>query len=212
MIAHLPLFPLNIVVFPQEKLALHIFEPRYKDLINDCVNNNTNFGIPSFVNQRIALGTEVKIREINKKYDDGRMDITVDGLSPFMVDEFLNPWNNEVLYAGGDVTYLEEDEMEADTKLFITFKQYAENLFNWLGETKGLILLDRTKKVFDIAHKIGFKPEEEYHLLELRNENERLEYGIKHLERLLPALKRARMAQDRILQNGHFKNLDPLRF
>jgi len=85
----IPLFPLNIVAFPGEEINLHIFEPRYKQLINDCLDNKTTFGIPSYVKSKIDLGTETEICSITKKYPDGRMDIKTRGVKVFLSEVFV---------------------------------------------------------------------------------------------------------------------------
>lgn len=206
----IPLFPLNIVAFPGEAVNLHIFEPRYKALVNDCLDQNLTFGIPSFVLSKIELGTEVKIVEVTKKYEDGRMDIKTEALDVFKVKDFWNPWG-EHEYAGGMVDFLIKDEGEGDASLLYQFKEMSSRLFEWLGEVH-VPDVSVISSVYDIGHKIGLKPEEEYHLLSIRNEDERLRYAIRHLENLVPALERAQSAQERIKQNGHFKHLDPLKF
>ena len=72
----IPIFPLALVVFPDEHLNLHIFEPRYKQLITDCFTNKKPFGIPAVINNKMMdLGMLVEIVEISKIYDDGKMDI-----------------------------------------------------------------------------------------------------------------------------------------
>ncbi|MEP1034870.1 LON peptidase substrate-binding domain-containing protein [Ekhidna sp.] len=206
----LALFPLNIVAFPNEAVNLHIFEPRYKALINDCLSKELTFGIPSFVLNKIDLGTELEIVEVTKKYDDGRMDIKTKALSVFKVDEFWNPWGiNE--YAGGKIEYIPTSDEATDLSLLYQFKEMVAKLFVWLGELDAPDISTITS-VYDIGHKIGLKPEEEYSLLEMLTENDRLRYALKHLENLLPALERAQNAQERIKQNGHFKHLDPLKF
>ncbi|NQZ77555.1 MAG: LON peptidase substrate-binding domain-containing protein [Ekhidna sp.] len=204
------LFPLNIVAFPGEGVNLHIFEPRYKALINDCLEQDTTFGIPAYVMNKIEIGTEVKIEEITKTYDDGRMDIKTKALKPFRVDEFWNPWRDNE-YAGGRISYLPISEEDTDLGMLYEFKEMVAKLFMWLGETD-LPDIASLDSVFDIGHKIGLKPEEEYSILQMPSENDRLEYSLKHLEHLLPALERAHDAQERIKQNGHFKHLDPLEF
>ncbi|MEP0984451.1 LON peptidase substrate-binding domain-containing protein [Ekhidna sp.] len=204
------LFPLNIVAFPGEAVNLHIFEPRYKALINDCLNQKATFGIPSYVLNKIDLGTEVEIVEVSKMYEDGRMDIKTKALKAFQVFDFWNPWG-EREYAGGKIDHFDTDEGETDLSMLYQFKEMASRLFGWLGETD-VPDVSTITSVFDIGHKIGFKPEEEYKLLHFSRENERLEYAIRHLEHLLPALERANNAQEKIKQNGHFKHLDPLKF
>ena len=205
----LPLFPLNIVPFPGEGINLHIFEPRYKALINDCLEEGLTFGIASYVLNKIELGTEVKITEVTKKYDDGRMDIKTQGLRVFKVDKFHKQMEGK-LYAGGHITYL-ENESDTDLNRLFEFKELVNDLFGWLGEVDTPDVSE-IQSVFDIGHKIGFKPEEEYALLEMKKESDRLDYAIDHLSQLIPALERAQDAQERIKQNGHFKHLDPLKF
>ncbi|MEQ9405285.1 MAG: LON peptidase substrate-binding domain-containing protein [Cyclobacteriaceae bacterium] len=209
MPAQIPIFPLNIVAFPGEGVNLHIFEPRYKQLINDCLDQGLTFGIASHVLNKVELGTEVKITEVTKTYSDGRMDIKTLGLKVFEVKDFQNPWG-EKLYAGGMVKFL-ENNTETDLEKLAEFKELVSELFGWLGEIDAPDIT-HINSVFDIGHKIGLKPEEEYLLLEIRKENERLRFAIDHLHRLIPALERAQHAQDRIRQNGHFKHLDPLEF
>lgn len=204
------LFPLNIVAFPGESVNLHIFEPRYKALVNDCLAGQKTFGIPAYVMNKIELGTEVEITEVTKTYDDGRMDIKTKALDGFKVEEFWNPWG-ENEYAGGRITYLATSDSTTNQSKLYEFKEMVAKLFVWLGEMD-VPDISSINSVFDIGHKIGFKPEEEYALLKMSAENERLDYAIRHLEHLLPALERAQNAQERIKQNGHFKHLDPLKF
>ena len=72
----IPIFPLGIVVFPNESLNLHIFEPRYKQMIQECMEQKKMFGIPTVIAQKIGeLGTLVRIKEISKTYENGEMDI-----------------------------------------------------------------------------------------------------------------------------------------
>lgn len=205
----LGLFPLNLVVFPGEQLNLHIFEPRYKQLIKDCLEDNTTFGIPSYVLNKIEIGTEVNVLEITKTYDDGRMDIKTEGLSVFKVMDFYNPWKDK-LYGGGIVKeeYFEDRE-DADIKTRLI--DLIQDLFTWL-KMEEMVHFDRSSSIYDIIHKIGLKPEEEYDLLTMHTEVERQNYIVEHLKKILPALERAEKAKERIQMNGHFKHLDPLKF
>ncbi|WP_370089209.1 LON peptidase substrate-binding domain-containing protein [Ekhidna sp.] len=205
----LALFPLNIVAFPGEAVNLHIFEPRYKELIGDCLREGSTFGIPSYVLSKIELGTEMKIMDVTKKYEDGRMDIKTVGLETFKVLDFQNPWKGKQ-YAGGKVEYVISKDVK-DISLLVQFKELVADLFTWLGEVD-VPDISTIQSVYDIGHKIGLKPEEEYQLLVMTNENERLKFVIAHLEKLIPALERAQNAQEKIKQNGHFKHLDPLKF
>ena len=82
----IPIFPLELVVYPGEKVNLHIFEDRYKQLITECKKDKKLFGIPAVIKNKISeTGTLVEIDEIVKQYDDGRMDITTIGVSIFRI-------------------------------------------------------------------------------------------------------------------------------
>src|SRR5690349_19282975 len=101
----IPIFPLSIVVFPGEKLNLHIFEPRYKQLISDCVSSQKPFGIPTVLKENVAeMGTLVQIKEVSKVYEDGRMDIKTEGIAVFKILEVIKELP-EKLYSGAIVNY-----------------------------------------------------------------------------------------------------------
>ncbi|HEY0108163.1 MAG TPA: LON peptidase substrate-binding domain-containing protein, partial [Fibrella sp.] len=72
----IPLFPLSLVVYPGEDLNLHIFEPRYRQLVSECIEEEKTFGIPAFIENKLpGYGTEVHVTTLHKRYDDGRMDV-----------------------------------------------------------------------------------------------------------------------------------------
>ena len=208
MVREIPLFPLNLVVFPQEPLNLHIFEPRYKQLINDCLKEQKTFGIPSHVVNKLEFGTEVKIVELTKKYDDGRMDIKTEGIREFKIIDFHNPWTDK-LYAGGKVEFLKIVDDE-DPALRVEIMEKVRELFSWLQLDEDLNVLD--KSIYEFIHKIGLKPDEEYRLLQLTSQKKRQQFILKHLNKIIPMLERAEKAREIIKMNGHFKHLDPLKF
>jgi len=203
------LFPLNLVTFSGEKLNLHIFEPRYKQLINDCLELNTSFGIPSYIFNKIEYGTEVFIEEVTKIYDDGRMDIKTTAMKQFRVLDFQNPWKDR-MYAGGLVEEMIYDDRE-DKELKLRLVDLLHDLFEWLKIDNELIV-DIHSPMSDYVHKIGLKPEEEFELFMIDNEVRRQQFIINHLKKILPALERAEKARQKISLNGHFKHFDPLKF
>ena len=84
----LPVFPLSLVAFPGERLNLHIFEPRYKQLIQDCQDEGKTFGIPAYIDDHLnEFGTEMELTSIEKVYEDGSMDIKTRGVQVFRVLE-----------------------------------------------------------------------------------------------------------------------------
>ena len=107
----IPIFPLNVVLYPGEILNLHIFEPRYKELVKECFSNNKPFGIPAVINGHVAeFGTLVTISEIVKEYDNGEMDIITDGTIVFRILEIIKKIPDK-LYSGAIVNYPENAEV-----------------------------------------------------------------------------------------------------
>ena len=208
---YLPLFPLKLVVYPAEKLNLHIFEPRYKQLVNDCYASSTTFGICSFFDGKVAdLGTEMLIMEIEKIYPDGSMDIRCKGVGIFQLLSFQNPAPNK-LYAGGVALPIPNDwEEETDTRTALieaVYKLYslAQILFE-------IDVNNATPLSYQLAHKVGLSLQQEYELLNLVFEAERQKYLLLHLRATIPIVEEIERTKARIKLNGHFKNLDPLQF
>jgi len=205
----IPLFPLNIVEYPGELVNLHIFEPRYKELINDCIQKKMGFGIPTYISSGLTYGTKVEILEVSKKYEDGRMDIRTKGTQIFKIRKLYSPWRDHE-YSGGMVEFL-PNEMGVDYSSKEHLLHLVERLFDWL-KMKDKFKLNEEKLSYSIAHKVGLKLDEEFELLQIFEEKKRQNYIIKHLENLLPALERAESAKERIMMNGHFRHLIPPNF
>lgn len=207
----LPLFPLNIVVFPGEKLNLHIFEPRYKQLVHDCFAAAKPFGIPAFLKQRVAdLGTEVRILSIEKTHTRGEMDIKCKGGGIFKIDTFYQQAPNK-LYAAGDVAILTNTDDE-DPILKAQLTEKVKHLYELLGLAKLYLNLPANYKIYDIAHQLGLSLDQEYALLQRRRESERQEMVLAHLIAILPIVEETERLKQRVKLNGHFKSLTPPNF
>jgi len=200
---YLPLFPLNLVAFPQERLNLHIFEPRYKDLINDCLNSGSHFGIPAYVITKIEYGTEIEIIDVHKKYRDGRMDIRTLAHSVFVVKKYANPWPDKS-YAGGLVEVVANVSDHTSAKFELI--ELLDQLYGQLDINKEVDYQMDTP-VFQLAHKVGLSKEQEYQLLQLSIESARVKFLISHLKTLIPKLSEAEQIISRIKMNGHFRHL-----
>jgi len=202
----IPIFPLEIVVYPGEHLYLHIFEPRYKQLMNDCYTANKPFGIPTVLQNGIAeMGTLVSITEISKVYDDGKMDIKTKGLQLFAVLEVIKDLPDK-LYHGAIVTYPTNDvlQKESTIKKLVQQVQQLHSLMNVQKDFKKPLaeLLS-----YDIAHHVGLTLTEEYALLQLLQEEQRLEYLKRHIEKVIAVINGMENLKERIQLNGHFKEL-----
>lgn len=208
MPSYLPLFPLNIVVFPGEKLNLHIFEPRYKQLISECQAKNTTFGIPAFVNNAVGrFGTEIKILSVEKNYEGGEMDIKTRGIRAFLIKEFFRTLPGK-LYAGGLIEPVEDIQNE-DPALKARIVEHLRQLYEALGLSSIFMELAPDFKAYDIAHHLGFTIEKEYELLQCKSEQERQLLIVEHLEQILPVINQTERLKEKARMNGHFKNLTP---
>lgn len=206
----LPLFPLNLVVFPHEDLNLHIFEPRYRQLINECLDEKKTFGIPSFINSKLlGYGTEVEVKQLSKRYGDGRMDIKTKGLRIFRIVDFQNPVKDK-LYAGGEVVFIENEDLTEEVNPYLL--SLVEKLYRLLKVKVDYDKPDYAPFSYRIVHKIGISVTEEYELLTIPSEKQRQAKLIEHLEQILPIVAEVERTKERIAMNGHFKELDALDF
>ncbi len=206
----LPLFPLNLVVFPHEDLNLHIFEPRYRQLVNECLDEKKTFGIPAFVNGKLlGYGTEVHINQLSKRYGDGRMDIKTKGLRIFRIVDFQNPVKVK-LYAGGEVIFVENEDLNEEINPYLL--SLVEKLYRLLKVKVDYAQPEYAPFSYRIVHKIGVSVAEEYELLLMSSEKERQEKLIEHLELIIPIVAEVERTKERIAMNGHFKELDTLDF
>lgn len=210
IMAYLPLFPLKLVAFPGERLNLHIFEPRYRQLITECTDKGRTFGIPTFLDGTLpGYGTEMEVLEVTNQHANGNMDIKTRGLRVFQLTSFDNPAPGK-LYAGGQVARWPEPEE----------RPYV------MPEL--LVLVERLYRVFEtelrsnpklpqpysyqIGHGVGLPTEAEYELLTLESETERQEFLYEHLQEVMPIIENMERAKERIRMNGHFREFGELNF
>lgn len=207
----IPLFPLAIVVYPGEELNLHIFEPRYKQLINDCYAAKRPFGIPAVINDKVSeMGTLVEITEISKRYDNGEMDIKTKGLEVFKILEKIQELPDK-LYHGAIVTY-PSPNYNGSAALMHKVVQAIRDLHGFLKVTKDFKKPDGELLSFDIAHHAGMPLEDEYRVLEFSQELHRQEFIKRHLVKVLAVMSQMDHLKNKIQLNGHFKNLEGFKF
>ncbi len=205
----IPIFPLGIVVFPGEQLNLHIFEPRYKQLIHECYEAKKPFGIPAVINDKInEMGTVVQIKEISKVYEDGKMDIKTEGLQVFRMLEVINSLPDK-LYSGAIVNYPDNDD-KGNRALMQGIVKGIKELHKLLNIEKKFAKPDDELWSYDVAHHAGLSLQEEYELLQLLQELQRQEYLKRHLKKVIPVLAEMETLKEKVKLNGHFKNLKGL--
>lgn len=212
MINFIPIFPLGIVVYPGESLNLHIFEPRYKQLITECFAEKKPFGIPSIINNHLnEMGTLVEITEMTTLYENGEMDIKTKGLKVFQVLEIIKQVPDK-LFSGAIVNYPENIEDGGKRDLMQRVIKGIRELHKQLNVQKEFAKPEEALCSYDIAHHAGLSLEEEYELLGLLQELQRQEYLKRHFARVLPVMQEMEQLKNKIKLNGHFKNLSALDF
>jgi Lon protease-like protein len=208
----IPIFPLNVVVYPGEILNLHIFEPRYKELVKECFESKKPFGIPAVINGQVAeYGTLVTIQDIVQEYDNGEMDIITNGTIVFRILEIIKKIPDK-LYSGAIVNYPENAEVYHRKDLLQVVVKAIRELHRILNISKDFRKPDEELNAYDLAHHAGLSMDEEYELLSLFREEQRQEYLKRHLGKVLPVVVEMEVLKGRLMLNGHFKNLSSFRF
>jgi Lon protease-like protein len=208
----IPVFPLGIVVYPGEMVNLHIFEPRYKQLVNECHTEGKPFGIPTVIDNKLnEMGTLVRITELVKVYDNGEMDIRTQGMRVFRVLEMIKTVPDK-LFSGAIVNYPDNIEGPGKRDLMSKVINAVRELHRLLNITKDFHKPDEELRAYDIAHHAGLTLEQEYELLGLMQEVQRQEYLKRHLGTVLPVIAEMETLKERVKLNGHFKNLSSFKF
>jgi Lon protease-like protein len=202
----IPIFPLGIVVYPGENLNLHIFEPRYKQLISECHSTKKPFGIPTVIENKVQdYGSLVEITELSKVHDNGEMDIKTKGIKIFRILEVIKDVPDK-LYGGAIVNYPDNYE-KGNPDVMRKVMNSIRDLHQLLKVSKDFEKKDNEINCYEVAHHIGLSLEEEYELLGLFDERQRQEYLKRHLAKVIPMLTGMEQLKEKIKMNGHFKDL-----
>jgi ATP-dependent Lon protease len=202
--ARIPLFPLDIVLFPGQAVPLHIFEPRYQEMTRHCIDAQSPFGIIYFHNETLAqTGCSALIVKILKDYEDGRSDILTAGQDAFR----LTRTHRDKPYLEGDVEYLEEDFTAVDPAVSARLEELCQQCHRLLYgedaprfETEGGISL-----TYHVASELPVAAGTRQTLLEIRSEAERQTRLVAHLTEWYPQLQRREHVRGKAAGNGHGK-------
>jgi Lon protease-like protein len=199
--ALLPLFPLDLVLLPGVPVPLHIFEPRYKEMITECLDRNQHFGIVRAKEEEFAkIGCTAEILNVLKKYPDGRMNILAEGQKRFEILQV----NQERTFLQAEVFYLEdENDLPAPSE-----NEKAVALHGQIMELAGARPEEITKEetsqlAYRLAGSLPFDPDFQQALLEMSSEAERIRAIISFFERILPVLQLNARAKRKAGGNGH---------
>jgi Lon protease-like protein len=199
----LPIFELPAVLLPGELMPLHIFEERYKRMINRCLEEGEPFGIVFHDQAEGArrIGCEARVTEVTERFEDGRLNIVVTGERPFRVlDRFESPD-----YPSGEVEPIEvpvlgPDELEIDAAASAreAFAELVRRVGSEPPPAEALEVLDS----YGIAARVELPPETKQRLLELRSEPDRMEVLAAALRALVETVARSREIAERAKANG----------
>lgn len=199
----LPLFPLDLVLLPGVPLPLHIFEPRYKEMVNECLDQNRHFGIIRSKDESLAtIGCTAEILNVLKKYPDGRMNILAEGKKRFEVLQI----NQERSFLQADVFYLEDDEQPAGEPELATALRLHREIMQLAGaQPEEIGKADASQLAYRLAGSLPFDPDFQQALLEMNSESDRVQAIIAFFEKLLPVLQRNALAKRKAGGNGHVR-------
>lgn len=204
----IPIFPLGVIVYPTETIKLHIFEERYIQMINECIEKDAPFGIIPFFNGEMKeMGTIVKVVEVLEKHENNSFDIRVTGQEVFKTLEVINSIPDK-LYSGAIVHYPTNVTTDGKISILHQVLKSLRVIFDRLNIKKDFSKPDEEISSYDLGHLVGMSMEDEYRILELMQELHRLEFIKRHLIKLQPLVTDSNQTKDRIKLDGHFKNLE----
>jgi Lon protease-like protein len=194
-----PLFPLGIVALPSEMVPLHIFEERFKTMIGECLEQDSEFGIVWLSDDGLRpIGCACEITEVLDRMEDGRMNILTRGTRPFRILER----QEELPYPAGEVEFLEDKSEDADGELLqaahAAYSDLVEQATDKRPDEAELVTLG----AYEMAATVDFGLEAKQGLLDLRSENARLRLVTRLFRAASKRLEFAERAQARARSNG----------
>jgi Lon protease-like protein len=188
----LPLFPLDLVLFPGVPLPLHIFEPRYKEMIAECLDLKKHFGVVRASAEGVAdVGCTAEILEVTKKYDDGRMDILTRGVDRFEVLEV----NEDRSFLQAEITLIQDEPDHPAQQVVERAVRLHAEIAKLAGAEVDGPEESASNLSFLLAGSLPLDLDFKQQLLVTSSETKRLEAVVDYLEAVLPGLRRAAKAR-----------------
>ncbi len=210
--AALPLFPLSVVLLPGMSLPLHIFEERYKLMIGECVERESQFGVVLSDGERMErVGCTAAVRRVLRRYPDGRMDILAVGMKRFRILEVREgkPYLEALVEPLEDSAGSGDDAAAGLAARGTALLVQLAGMLGRPADLAGLQRLSPEELSFRIAAADGFSPQERQQALETTSTRERLQRSVETLERVLQKVRRTIEARRLTGGNGHLKEAFP---
>jgi Lon protease-like protein len=196
----LPLFPLDLVLFPGTSLPLHIFEPRYREMISECLDRKKLFGVVRAKEEGVAeIGCTAEIITVAKKYPDGRMDIITEGRERFEVMQV----NQERPFLQAEVLYLRDEPDQASSDEVAQAVKLQSEIMQLAGsETANRRESDNSQLSFRLVGPLPLDLDFKQTLLGMKSEAERVRAVVSYFEAILPNLRRTVRVRQKAGGNG----------
>jgi Lon protease-like protein len=203
-IDRLPLFPLGLVLLPEEVVPLHIFEERYKLMVGECLEHESEFGVLWMADGGLReVGCTARVTQLLERMEDGRMNILVQGAEPFRLVRRIE----DLPYPAGDVELLdeEEDDADADPEAGMGARERYADLVERVTDSRpnegDLAQLD----AYGMAATLDFALDAKQDLLELRSERLRLQRLGELFASTIKRLEQAEQTAEVARGNGHLR-------
>jgi Lon protease-like protein len=206
-IDRLPLFPLGLVLLPEEVVPLHIFEERYKLMIGECLEHDSEFGIIWMSDDGLKdVGCTARVTQLLERMEDGRMNVLVQGSEPFRLLRRVE----DLPYPAGDVELLDEDEhgpedpagpLDTAAEARERYADLVERVTDARPSDRDLEQLD----AYGMAATLDFALDAKQGLLELRSEQRRLERLDALFSSTLERIDHAERVAEQARGNGHLR-------
>jgi len=194
-----PLFPLGIVALPGELIPLHIFEERFKTMMNECLRDEKEFGIVWLSDDGLrTTGCSCAIERVLERMDDGRMNLLTRGTRPFRVIER----QSELAYPAGVIEFLEDRQETLDPELMRGAREAYAQLVRRATDNEPDAAELAQMDAYAMAATVDFGPDAKQGLLDLRSENARLRLVTRLFQAATKRLDLIDRAQERAQSNG----------
>ena len=200
------LFPLGVVLLPTERVPLHIFEPRYRELIGECLTGKQEFGfILRADDETHSVGTRAVVNEVLNRFEDGRLDVVVEGRERFEIAEVTEGRTFETALVESYEDVPDPPSPETAARALVLFGRLVE----LTGSDVDVPDASSEQFSFELAARFEFSPPLKQELLESRSERARLERLCEMLEKATEIVARQHEIAEIASTNGHAKPGEP---
>lgn len=208
MMNFVPILPLRSIIFPFERVNMRLSGKSAIQVVRDCIDGSKSFGIvyPTDGGHFQQMGTLAEVVELVRVFKNGNIHVRIRGTKVFRILE-IKKNIPEKPYQGAIVEYPSQKEITVHPKTEALIVSEVKRLYRLLHLEKKFPEKSGNWLSFDFAHKIGLSPGQEYELITILSEIQRMEYIRRHLNAMMPVVEELEEMKRRIKMNGHFRDL-----